>query len=142
MGTHTFDKALELVSPGASLIANGNSTGVLLYPRTLPTCDWVVYASGVVATGTYSLALQVSDVVGGTYTTVATIIWPPTQAGGLLYVPINGHMATFFDTDSRYMRVAWTIGGTTPGIVFGSFLGKAGNNAALGVDVGDIYVAA
>ena len=108
----------------------------------LPTCDWVVYASGVVATGASSLALQVSDVVGGIYPTVAAVTWPPTQAGGLLYVPINGHMATFFDTDSRYMRVAWTIGGAAPGIVIGSFLGKAGNNAALGVDVGDIYVAA
>jgi hypothetical protein len=133
-----FDKALELVAPGAALATTGNGTGVLLYPRTFPTADWVIYASGVVATGTYVLALQVSDVVGGTYTTIAQVTWPPALASGELHVPINGQMAGFFDTDSKFLRVSWTIGGTTPGIVLGSFIGKAANNAGLAVDVGDI----
>jgi hypothetical protein len=133
-----FDKALELVAPGAALAATGSSTGVLLYPRMFPTADWVIYASGVVATGTYVLALQVSDVVGGTYTTIAQVTWPPTMAAGRLHVPINGQMSGFFDTDSKYVKVAWTIGGTTPGIVLGSFISLAANNAGLAVDVGDI----
>lgn len=138
MTVQVFDKALELLAPGAALGTTGSSTGVLLYPRTLPVCDWVVYASGVVATGTYVLTLQVSDVVGGSYTTIATITWPPALAAGRLHVPINGQMSAFFDTDSKYVRVTYTIGGTTPGIVLGSFLAKAANNAGLAVDVGDI----
>lgn len=141
MPTTTFDKALELLSPGAALAANGSGTGVLLYPRTLPVCDWVVYASAVVATGTYVFNLQVSDVVGGAYTTISTITWPPTLAAGSIHVPISSAAAQFFDNDSRYIRVNYAIGGTTPGAVIGSFLGKAGTVIGLGVDVGDIYVA-
>lgn len=137
----TFDKALELLAPGAALAANGSGTGVLLYPRTLPTCDWVLYLSGVVATGTYTFNLQVSDVVGGTYTTISTVTWPPAVPGGVLAVPVVGRMAQFFDNDSRYIRVNYAIGGTTPGAVVGSFLGKAGTNPGLAVDVGDIYTA-
>src|SRR5262245_39009841 len=105
MTTAVFDKALELLSPGAALATTGSSTGVLLYPRQFPTCDWVVYASGVVATGTYVLTLQVSDVVGGTYTTIATITWPPTTAAGRVKAPITGFTSQWFDNDSKYVRV-------------------------------------
>lgn len=142
MTTAVFDKALELVAPGAALGTSGNSTGVLLYPRMLPVCDWMIYASGVVATGTYTLALEVSDVVGGTYTPLVSFVWPPTQASGRVHIPISGHVAAFKDTDARYMRVSWTIGGTTPGIVLGSALTKAATNSGLGVDAGDIVLVA
>lgn len=139
MTTQVFDKALELLSPGAALAATGSSTGVLLYPRQFPTCDWVIYASGVVATGTYTLNLQVSDLVGGTYTTIASVTWPPAVAGGKLHVAINGAQAQWLDNDSKFIRVNYVIGGATPGIVLGSYIGKASNNAGLAVDVGDIY---
>ena len=139
--SNTFDKALELLAPGAPLAANGQSTGVLLYPRTLPACDWILYASGVVGTGTYTFNLQVSDVVGGTYTTIATATWPPTVASGTLAVGVSGRAAQFFDNDSKYIRVQYVIGGTTPGAVVGSFLGKSANGPGLAVDVGDIYAA-
>ena len=92
-----------------------------------------MYASGVVATGTYTLNLQVSDLVGGTYTTIATVTWPPAVAEWLSgRMPINGRMAQFFDNDSKFIRVNYAIGGTTPGAVIGSFFGKAGNNIGLG----------
>lgn len=139
MTTAVFDKALELLAPGAPLTANGSSTGVLLYPRTFPTADWVVYASGVVGTGTYTFNLQVSDVVGGTYTTIATMTWPPTTAAGKFSQAIKGFAAQFFDNDSKYVRINYVIGGTTPGAVVGSYITKASNNPGLVVDVGDIF---
>ena len=139
MTTSVFDKATELLAPGAVLAANGSGTGVLLYPRSLPTCDWLIYLSGVVATGTYTFNLQVSDVVGGAYTTIATITWPPAVATGLRHIPITGDLAQFFDNDSRYVRVNYAIGGTTPGAVVGSWIGKSGTGQGLAVDVGDIY---
>jgi hypothetical protein len=142
MTTAVFDKALELLAPGAPLAANGSSTGVLLYPRMFPTCDWCVYASGVVATGTYTFNLQVSDVVGGTYTTIATIVWPPAQSSGKLSLAIKGSTAAFFDNDSKYVRVNYVIAGTTPGAVVGSYITLASNNPGLAVDVGDIYTVA
>lgn len=139
MTTAVFDKALELLAPGAPLAANGSSTGVLLYPRTFPTADWVVYASAVVATGTYTFNLQVSDVVGGTYTTIATMTWPPTTAAGKVSLAIKGSTSQFFDNDSKFVRVNYAIGGTTPGAVVGSYITLASNNPGLAVDVGDIY---
>ena len=139
MTTAVFDKALELVAPGAALATTGSSTGVLLYPRSLPTCSWVVYTSGAVATGTYTFALQISDVVGGSYTTIAQIVYPPTVAAARLSAPIGGKLAQFFDNDAKYMKVAWTIGGATPGIVLGSFLAKSSELPGYAVDVGDIW---
>ena len=141
MTTTVFDKATELLVPGAALVATGSGTGVLLYPRSLPVCDWCIYASGVVATGTYVFNLQVSDLVGGTYTTIASVTWPPALAAGSIHVPINGFMSQFFDNDSKFVRVNYAIGGATPGIVAGSFLGLAGTNSGLAVDVGDIFTA-
>jgi hypothetical protein len=137
VSVQVFDKALELVAPGAALAANGSGTGVLLYPRMLPVCDWVIYASGTVATGTYTFNLQVSDLVGGTYTTIATFTWPPTLASGRVHIPISGQMSAFLDNDSRFMRLNYAIGGTTPGIVVGSFLAKAATNAGLAMRIGD-----
>lgn len=141
MTTAVFDVALQLLAPGAPLAANGSSTGVLLYPRSFPTCDWVVYASGVVATGTYTFNLQVSDVVGGTYTTIATMTWPPTTASGKVSLAIKGSTSQFFDNDSKFVRVNYVIGGTTPGAVVGSYITLASNNPGLAVDVGDVYTA-
>jgi hypothetical protein len=136
--TAVFDKALELLAPGVALTANGNSTGVLLYPRTFPAADWVVYASGVLGTGSYVFNLQVSDLVGGTYTTIATITWPAATPSGKLHVGINGAQAQWFDNDSKFVRVNYVIGATSS-IVVGSYITLPSNNAGLAVDVGDIY---
>ena len=138
MSTAVFDKGTELLAPGAALAANGSSTGILIYPRTLPVCDWVLYLSGVVATGTYTFNLQVSDVVGGTYTTIETVTWPPATAGGRIHIPLSGHIAAFMDSDCKFMRVNYAIGGTTPGAVVGSFLTKAATNSGYAMRVGDI----
>lgn len=142
MTTAVFDKATELLAPGAALAANGQGTGVLLYPRDLPTCDWVLYWSGLVATGTYAIALAVSDVVGGTYTPIATFTIPTTLAAGKVHLPIQGQQAAVLDNDSKYIRVQYTIGGTTPGVVLGSYLAKASSNSGYGVRVGDVFTAA
>jgi hypothetical protein len=136
--TAVFDKALELLAPGAALTTTGNSTGVLLYPRDFPTCDWIVYASAVLGTGTYSFNLQVSDIVGGTYTTIATITWPPGVPAGKRHVAINGADAQWMDNDSKFVRVNYVIGATSS-IIVGSYIGKASNNSGLAVDVGDVF---
>lgn len=137
MSQQVFDVALELLAPGAALAATGQSTGKLLYPRMLPTCDWVVYWSALVATGTYVMTLEVSDVVGGTYTVIATFTIPPALAAGKEHIPINADLATLLDNDSKYIRVKYTIGGATPGAVIGSYLAKAANKMGAAYRVGD-----
>jgi hypothetical protein len=138
MTTAVFDAALQLLAPGAAITASGSGTGVLLYPRDFPTCDWVIYASAVLGTGTYTFNLQVSDLVGGTYTTVASVTWPPAVAAGKLHVAISGAQAQWFDNDSKFIRLNYVIGATSS-IIVGSYLAKASNNAGLAADVGDIY---
>jgi len=123
-----FDKATELIAPGAAVAATASSTGVLLYPRMLANCDWVIYASGVLGTGTYTFTLEVSDVVGGSYTAIATYSWPATLASGRVHIPINGDMAAFKDNDSKFIRVTATLGATSS-IIYGSFLAKSANRA-------------
>ena len=138
MSQQVFDLALVLATPGAAVTATTTGTGVLLHPRYLPTCDWVVYVSGIVATGTYVFTLQVSDLVGGSYTTIASLTWPPGLAAGKMHIPINGDMSAFLDADSRWMRVVATLGGTTPSAVYGSYLAKAANRLGIAARVGDI----
>jgi hypothetical protein len=136
MSVQVFDKALELVAPGTALTANGSATGVLLYPRQLLPCDWVIYVSAVLGTGTYTFNLQVSDVVGGTYTTIASVVWPPAVAAGRIHTPVSGQMAAFQDSDSKFIRINYVIGATSS-VVLGSFLAKAASNAGLAYRIGD-----
>jgi hypothetical protein len=136
MSQQVFDKALELIAPGIAITATASSTGVQLNPRFLPTCDWVIYASGVLGTGTYTFTLQVSDLVGGTYTTIATFVWPPALAAGKVHIPINADLAAFLDSDSKFMRVTATLGATSS-VIYGSFLAKAANRLGIGARQGD-----
>jgi hypothetical protein len=142
MSTAVFDVGTQLLAPGAALVANGSATGLMLSPRMLPTCDWILYWSGTVATGTYTFNLQVSDLVGGTYTTIASFTVPPTLAAGRIHIPVQGQLAALLDSDCRFVRINYAIGGTTPGIVAGSWIGKAANNPGTITRVGDIFVAA
>lgn len=138
MTISVYDAGTVLATPGASIAATESKTGVQLNPRFLPTCDWLLNVSGVVATGTYTFTLEVSDVVGGTYTAIARYVWPPAQASGKVNIPINADLALTLDNDSRFMRTTVTIGGATPGIVYGSWLGKSANKLGQAVRQGDI----
>jgi hypothetical protein len=126
MSQQVFDSALELRPTGAAITATASSTGVQVNPRFLPTCDWCIYASGVLGTGTYTFTLEVSDLVGGTYTAIATAVWPPALSAGRMHIPINGDLAAFKDSDCRFARVTATLGATSS-IVYGSYLAKAAN---------------
>lgn len=137
MSIQVFDKATELIAPGAAVAATASSTGVALYPRFFTTCDWVIYASGVLGTGTYTFTLEVSDVVGGSYTPIATFSWPATLASGRIHIPIDGDMAAFKDNDSRFVRVTATLGATSS-IIYGSFLTKSANRAGWAYKPGDL----
>lgn len=141
MSIQVFDKALELIAPGVAITATASSTGVLLYPRLMPTYDWVVYASAVLGTGTYTFTLEVSDLVGGTYTAIARLVWPPALAAGKLNIAVNANTAGFLDSDSKWIRCTATLGATSS-IIYGSFLAKTANKAGIGARVGDIVTVA
>jgi hypothetical protein len=128
MTTAVFDAATELRAPGVAITATTSGTGIAIAPRFLPTVDWVIYASGVLGTGTYTFTLEVSDLVGGTYTPIATYAWPAARASGRVHIPITGDQAAMADTDCAFIRVTATLGATSS-IVFGSFLTKSATRA-------------
>ena len=138
-----FDKALELVAVGPAITATGatSATGVAIPVRFLPTCDWVIHVTSIDAANsdeTYVFSLEVSNVVGGTYTQIAEHTWPRAHGTGKAHIPINGDMAAFLDTDSAFMRTTLTQGGTSPSMQYGSYLAKAANGLGIARRAGDI----
>lgn len=142
MSQAVFDKLLELrnVADGAET-ATASETGIALAVRMLQPCSWVIFVTAIDAASadeTYVFALQVSDLVGGTYTTIATHTWPRAHGVGKVHIPVSGELAAFQDTDSAFLRVTATLGGTTPSVTYGSYLAKETSNAGLGRRVGDV----
>ena len=102
-----------------------------------PVTDWVIYASGVVATGTYTLNLQVSDrgrrdLYGHRKHDLA-----PSARDRHIHIPIDGDVAAFFDNDSKFVRVNAPWRTPLPAL-FGSFLTKPANKAGLAYKPGDL----
>ena len=142
MSVQVFDKLLELraISDGA-ITATGSTTGISLDVRMLPVCDWVIYVSALDFTTTdetYVFTLQASDLVGGTYTTIATHTWPGARGAGRVHIPINADMFTIADADCDWVRVTATLAGTTPSLTYGSFLAKAANKRGIAAKPGDL----
>ena len=140
MSQAVFDKALELRDVAAGAVtATTSTTGITLPVRYLPVCSWMIHvtAIGVVGTETYVFTLEVSDLVGGTYTAIARHVWPIAHGIGHVLIPISGDLATFQDTDSDWVRVTATLGGTTPTITYGSALMKSANKLGIAASPGN-----
>lgn len=144
MAVGTFDKLLELAAVGSAVTATQTlHTGVAIPCRFLPTCDWVIHVTAIDAGDadeTYAFSLQCSDVVGGTYTTVASYAWSRDKGVGQMHIPLNGDMFSGTDADSAYVRLQTDFSGTTPSCTYGSYLTKATSKHGLGVRAGETDV--
>lgn len=124
----TYDDLLVLRDSGTPITATAAETGVEFAARKLDDYKAVIQFSGMDFTTTdetYVFSVGVSDVVGGTYTTIATVpdVGSAT-ATGTLDIPLNGNMAEFFDADSAFIQVVATLGGTTPSIDYDCYLAR------------------
>ena len=82
-----------------------------LNPRTLPTCHWVL-AVTVPPVASATFRLQVASTSGGTYSTMATLVWPSGTAGTKqLRVGVSGHLAWILNTTSVWIRASVTTTG-------------------------------
>lgn len=115
--------AVTMLLPAGVISANTNGTPLLLYPRQLPTCSWVIaMTTPPVAAATFVLA--VSDLVGGAYTTIATCVWPAGTSGTRnLALALGGRAARFLDNDSLWLRCTVTTAGALT--LAGSWLSSA-----------------
>lgn len=136
-----FDGALELKATGAAVTSTGSTTGIAIAARFLPVCDWVVNVTAIDFTTTdetYIFTLEVSNLVGGTYSIVATLPWIGSRGPGKVSVPVSGERAAFMNTTSAFMRVTATLAGTTPSVTYTSYLAKAANRLGTAQNHGDI----
>lgn len=123
-----YDTALALRTSGTPETATASETGVEFAVRNIGAYKAVIEYSGKVYTNeTYIFTIEVSDLVGGTYTAIATM--PDIGANGVtagsLNIPLNGKIAEEIDADSAFIRVTVTITGAAPSIDYDCFLTKA-----------------
>lgn len=124
-----YDTALALRASGTPITATTSETGIEFAVRNIASYKAVIAYNGMDFTTTdetYVFSVEVSDLVGGTYTAIATMpdIGSAT-ASGFLDIPLNGKIAEELDADSAFIRVTATLGGTSPSIDYDAFLTKA-----------------
>jgi len=119
-----YDTALALRASGTAITSSASETGVAFAARKIVDYKAVVEYNGVVSTGTYVFSIEVSDLVGGTYTEIAGVTIDPAGASGSLQIPLSGKIAELLDADSDFIRVTATLGATSPSIDYDCFLTK------------------
>lgn len=117
-----YDTATVLRTAGTAITTTTSETGLEFAVRNIEAYKAVIQYSGAVATGTYTFTIQVSDLVGGTYTTIASVVATPANASDRFDVPLSGKIAEQLDADSAFIRVTATLGGTSPSIDYDCFL--------------------
>lgn len=123
-----YDVDLALRASGTAITTTTSATGVEFAVRNINEYKAVVAYNGMDFTTTdetYVFSIQISDVVAGTYTILATApdIGSATSSG-FLDIPLNGMLAEQLDADSAFIRVTATLGGTSPSIDFDCWLTK------------------
>ncbi len=121
-----YNLLLRNISDGAET-STAAETGIAFDCRKLHEYVCVVYISACDSASsdeTYTLSIGVSDVVGGTYTTVASQSITRGTTGQVI-IPLSGALAQKLDDDSDFIQIKATLGGTTPSITYGAYLAPA-----------------
>jgi hypothetical protein len=112
-----------MLFPAGQITTNTDGTPLLIRPRTLTTCAWVI-SMLVPPAGAATFSLAVSNLPAGTYTTISTVQWAAGQSGSR-QVPLglNSNLAQVLDNDSLWVRCSVTTAGALT--LAGSWLTKA-----------------
>lgn len=129
MGNAMFDKLLELrdVADGAET-STASETGVEMPVRFLGNAWVVIYVTAIdfgTEDETYVFSVEISDVVGGSYTEIARIAYLGSRGPGEVSVPISGELADWADDDAAFVRITATLAGTTPSVTYGAYIAPA-----------------
>lgn len=124
----TYDAELELRDYAAAAVSSTTSeTGIEFAVRKQETFRVVInaaaYTSHSAGSAEWTITIEVSDVVGGTYTTVATLD-PATAAGAAIQVPIDisGGEVAAIDADAAFIRVTATKTGSPGNLTYGAYI--------------------
>ena len=124
---YPFDKRLELRDYGdGAETGSADETGKELAVRDLDLAKVVVSHAAiggtVDASNYWAINVQISDVVGGTYTTIATTD-KLAAAAAEIELPLSGKLASYLDADSAFIRVQAVETGTTAGnLTYGAYI--------------------
>jgi hypothetical protein len=111
-----FDSLLELKASGA-ITANGNGSGVLAGPQARGKVKCVIHITAKSGTSpTIDFKLQESD-DNSTFTDIAHSRFDQINDVGVYKQE--------FSTTKKYVRLAWTVGGTTPSFTTWAYIDKA-----------------
>ena len=122
-----FDSELELRDyNAAALSATGSETGVAFEVRSIDVAKVVVHHAAIGGTldgsNYWTVSVEISDLVGGTYTEIAST-GALTADATELELPISGSMAEALDADAAFIRVTATETGTTAGnLTYGAYI--------------------
>lgn len=126
-----IDTALMLrdIADGAET-STANETAISFDCRKIGEFKAIINITAVDGTTgdeTYAFDISVSDLVGGTFTKVATLpalVGQNLTAPLVLEIPLSGPGCEQLDADSDWIRIGCTLAGTSPSITYGAFLTK------------------
>lgn len=122
-----FDALLELRDYDAAAVSTTTSeTGKAFEVRTIDVAKVVVHYADIGGTvdgsNYWTVSVEVSNVVGGTYTEIASSGVLPA-AGSSIEVVISGITAEALDADAGFIRVTATETGSTAGnLTYGAYI--------------------
>ena len=131
MANRIYDADTELVDiDGVSVSATTSSTGVNIEGTTVGDKAYLALLNVSVATGTFdgannfTLQLEVSDAIGGTYVAVGGVV--TVLATGVYEVAIHSEEINLATADADFFRVTATkVGTTATDITYGCHLSVA-----------------
>ena len=129
MANKTFD-LLGLIAEDEVVGATASCTGANIVGQNIGTNDYVVVINNSVVTGTvdganyYSLQVEVSDKVAGTYVALGELIVLPATAGQS-QIGFTSEQLERLTTGADYFRVTATKEGTTAtAVTYTAFVSK------------------
>ena len=123
------DSLLELRPISAAAIsATTSSTGIEVgsilrkFDLAKIIINWAAYTGYVATSAAWNIKIDVSDLVGGTYTAVTQTIELDGAAAGQIEIPMSGLLNAYLDADSAFVRVTATKVGVPGNLTFGAFI--------------------
>lgn len=116
-------KAYQLKAP-AAVTATANTTGVAVGDGMLDDAIVIINIGAVSGTTpTLDIAVQTSDAVGGTYTTVGSFAQKAAaDANTVCAIQLNLDGPNSGDEEQKFVRLAQTVAGTTPSFTYGAVM--------------------
>ena len=129
MANKTFD-SLGLIVEGEAVSVTASCTGANIVGLNIGDASYVAVVNASATTGTvdgsnyYSLQVEVSDLVAGTYVAVGNPIVLPATAGGY-QVGFTAEQIETLVTDAAFFRVTATkVGTTATAVTYTAFVSK------------------